>query len=627
MEILTGVKKILNGNMWKFNTKFKGMFSLRTATEISQGFCASSLNSNLGSSSQAGQEKGYLEFGHQTNAEHTIIRKYTYIRGDGSEVQLQVRDNGTNYILEYLNKEDVRNSANGEWSILEAGLTRTRTLKDGTVKEARFDFAPFNDTGTDQCIYSNGIEALRIWNGAVGKILSSTANTITLSGTLTCAQRGFASSGSLVINGTTYTYSGLSTTSFTGVGTTPVGEALGSGITQLPDSTTLTAIDKGSILLTCQSRMFMAGISGTPNQVDYSDVGSIANWDGASVSDGGFEDFPDMNGDITALSYLGNWIVVFSANRIIAFQFDFPSSTTKTVIKKNVADEGCVNYKSIIKLGERIIYITPSGGIKQLTQVGDQDIFQIDNLTEPIRPTIKNFVWDKASLCYNPKNRILMASGRSSSDFEINDKCVALYLSLNEEGVESFNLDIKDWFIGDMCNYGGDLHFGGSASSKSYRAFDGYSKNGGPIIWKRIERIEIWDNPIERKWIKFLAVIGTIATGTTLYFKLKYDLNGKTTSQEFQLKGTDTPWVKETPLNTLGGFELGTEPLGGTIDDIDELNPFEVVWELPVIFPRNVQLEMWTDGDGQRCTVDMYGYDVYDAEQHILADELKATGN
>src|SRR3990167_9342599 len=214
--------------MWISQTKFKGFNSLRRATELPEGVAADCLNCDLGSSSIIAPIKGYSVFGNQANTGHKTIRRYTYTKGDGTEILLQVRDNETNYILDYLNKLDVRNNADGEWSILEAGLSRTVNQADGTTRKAEFGFAPFNDTGTDQLVYGNGVEALRIWNGAFAKIASTTVNTIVINSDLTCTQLGFSATGSLIINGTTYTYTGLSSKTFTGVGTNPTGEAAGS---------------------------------------------------------------------------------------------------------------------------------------------------------------------------------------------------------------------------------------------------------------------------------------------------------------------------------------------------------------------------------------------------------------
>ena len=617
---------VLNGNMWTQNQTFYGMNSLLRATELPQGFAADSLNSDLGSSSIAAPMKGYARYGHQANPNNAIVRKFTYQKGDGLEIQLQVRDNATNYIVEYLNEEDTRNSNNGQWSILEAGLSRSRTLSDGTTKLLRIDFAPFNDTGTNQLVYCNGVESPRIWNGAIGKIASTTTTTITLNGSTTAATRGFGATGSLIINGTSYAYTGLSSNQFTGVTSDPTGEAVGSGITQVVNTSSLSAADKGSILLSAQQRLFMAGITAAPNRVTFSDIGDVTNYTGSTPSDGGFEDFPQMNGDITALSFLGEWILAFSERKIIAFKFIFPSSTTRVTQLKDIADEGAATHKAVCKFGDQIVYITPTGGIKRITQIGAENIFNVEDLTEPLRPTIKDFVWDDAALEYDKRHKVFFAAGKSSTDVDDNDKAVMLWLTEDGVGNKRFNLGIADWFIRDMTVFKQEVHFGSSVSSRSYRAFDGFTKDGGPYSWRRIERVELFDNAWEKKHVKFLGVRGEIVPGAKLNITLKYGTNGSISSQTMSISGTDTDFVVQQPLNVLGGFQLGTEPLGGTIDEIGEMNPYSVIFELPHIYTREFQLWFESEGTTQRVSVDSYGFNVEDTEQHITADEIKALG-
>ena len=613
---------------WINTLQFGSMNSLKNATNLAIGECAYSLNSNLGSNSQAASMPGYSKFGNQANDDDddSIIRKYTYVKGDGIEIMLQVRDDATNYILEYLNKEDIRNSSTGEWSILEAGLSRSRTISDGTTKLADFGFAPYNDSGNDQLVYGNGVETRRIWNGAFGKISSSTVNTIVLNGTATCAERGFSSTGSVIVNGTSYTYTGLTSATFTGVTTDPTGEATGSGVAQTVDSTTLSALDNSSILLSTQSRLFQAGITATPNQVTFSDVGDLTSESGADPADGGFEDFPQMNGDITAISYIDEWIVVFSNKKIIAFKFNFPSSTTRTVIRKDISDEGCTNQKAVKKLGDQIWYVTPKGGLKYISQISAEGVFNVTDLTDRIRPTISNFVWDNACLEYDTKNRVWFMAGKSDSDQTVNDKAINVWMTLNEAGQLSTNLGICDWFISDMCNYNGSLYFGSGLQSDTFKAFDGYSKNGAPYKWKRTERIETYGAPWMRKAISHIGIIGAIGSGTKLIIRIKYGINGSISTQEMQLEGTDSDYVVQQPLNVLGGFELGTEPLGGTVKEIGDFNPFEVVFPLPTTYPRNIQVEFETEGSGQQVVVDYYSLNVGDPKEQIYAKELKSLG-
>src|SRR3990167_2701904 len=608
---------------WHSTQQFRGMNSLRSALSIPPGMCADSLNSDLGSSTQAGPELGYKRFGNQANDTDRIVRRFTFTRGDGSEVTLQVRDDATNYIVEYLNYADIRNNSNGEWSILEGGLTRTRNIKDGTQIKARIDFAPFNDTGTDQLVYGNGVEGLRIWNGAIGKITAVTATTITIAGPLTPVQLGFSASGSLRVNGTTYTYSGITGQQFTGVSGSPASEPLGSGVTQAVDSSTLSSVDKGSILLSAHQRLYLAGISATPNQITYSDVGDITNYAGTTPSDGGFDDLPQLNGAINGLSYIGEWILVFSEKKVIGYKLDYPTSTTKTTRVQDISDEGCANYKAVKKYGDTVIYMTPNGGMKQIRSIQAKDVFNVDNLTQPIRPTLEKFDWSDCSLEYSRKKQVIFAAGMSDPELTtVNDRGVALYFSLDEANQPIMNLGIMDWFVGDMCIYQGDLHFGSSASSHGYRAFDGYSKDGGPYKWRRTERIETYGNVWEQKWPVYFAVRGAISSGTTLNITFKYGLGGSLSQPSAQLIGTESGFVVQQALNTLGAFELGTEPLGGTIAAISSLNPFEVMFPLPNIYPKDFQVEFSTEGVGQIVVIETYGAYVENVEQQVTQDFL-----
>ena len=622
---------------WFSQIFFKGMYSLRRSSSLPEGYAAESVNGDLSSDSEASPLKGYSKFGNQANAVDKIVRKFTYSRGDGTFVGLQVRDNAVNYIVEYLNTEDTRNSANGEWSILETGLSRSVTLFDGTVQKAKFGFSPFNDTGVNQLVYGNGVETMRVWNGAIGKILSTTINTITINGARTWTQRGFTATGSVVINGTTYTYAGgAGTTTITGVVGDPTGEAIGSGIAQAVNTATLAAADSGSVLLTALSRIFLAGMTATPNQVTFSDTGDITNYAGALPSDGGFEDFPQLNGPITGLMDLDKWIVVFSAKKIIAFTFEFPTATTRVTAMKEISDEGCVNPKAIKKFGNKIIYVTPKGGIKSVSQIALQDIFSVEDLSDVIRPTIQNFVWDDASLEYSRRKRIMIVAGKSNSSQDDNNAGVMLFLTIGEDGSQKWNLGIHDWFIGDMCDYNGDIHFGSSLVSDNFLAFDGYSKNGGPIEWRRVERVEFFgdkrgNGAWNKKYLSFIGVRGEMGPGTKLLLNLDYGTNGAITSVPMQLKYADLNsnggfFVQQAALNTLGGFALGTEPLGGTIENKGELSFFKVIFPLPTTEIEDFQLTMETSGTGQRVVVNTVGYFVEGSEQDVTANELHDTG-
>lgn len=120
-------------------------------------------------------------------------------------------------------ESDIVTSGTYVWYTLLDSLTRTR-----------FNFAPWwdNSAKKDLLIMCDGADDLRVWSGGIGIISSTTVNTIVL--TSDAAALGFNASGTVIINGTDYTYSGISGSTLTGVGSDPTGEANGSVVLQKP---------------------------------------------------------------------------------------------------------------------------------------------------------------------------------------------------------------------------------------------------------------------------------------------------------------------------------------------------------------------------------------------------------
>lgn len=98
-----------------------------------------------------------------------------------------------------------------------------------SLDTTRFVLKPWWDDSLkkDKLIFVKHDDNLYSWEGGIGVISSTTINTIVL--TATIASQGFdTTSGSVLINGTTYTYSGSSGSTLTGVSADPRGEANGS---------------------------------------------------------------------------------------------------------------------------------------------------------------------------------------------------------------------------------------------------------------------------------------------------------------------------------------------------------------------------------------------------------------
>jgi len=113
------------------------------------------------------------------------------------------------------------------WYSLLSGLTKTRYV---------FDKWWNNTEKKDRLLFVNGTDDMFHWSGGFATISSTTATTITKTGSTSWQQAGFSTTSgekTVVINGTTYTYTGgETTTTLTGVTPDPTGEANGSTVLQ-----------------------------------------------------------------------------------------------------------------------------------------------------------------------------------------------------------------------------------------------------------------------------------------------------------------------------------------------------------------------------------------------------------
>lgn len=119
---------------------------------------------------------------------------------------------------------------NDVWYQLQGSLSKTRYV---------FDKWWDNTLKKDDCVFVNGTDNMYKWGGGFGFIASTTANTIVLDRTVTVSFLP-AASGSVVVNGTTYTYSGSGGSTLTGVSPNPSGEANGSGVLEAVTTTATT---------------------------------------------------------------------------------------------------------------------------------------------------------------------------------------------------------------------------------------------------------------------------------------------------------------------------------------------------------------------------------------------------
>lgn len=187
--------------------------------------------------------KGYNSSIDPTNAVKGILVKGSYnvyrkISGNIANRPGRKQYDAIDATLAKTDSEKVWNTSLGRSLPVRVSNAKLSVLSDVTGSRVWYDllstsatrwvFDSWWDSSTkkDKLIGVNGTSNLYIWEGGIGLISSTTVNTIVL--TSDALLLGFPTSGSVLINGNTYTYTGITSATLTGVTADPTGEANGS---------------------------------------------------------------------------------------------------------------------------------------------------------------------------------------------------------------------------------------------------------------------------------------------------------------------------------------------------------------------------------------------------------------
>jgi len=595
--------------------KWLGLYTLKGSHLLPKGYLANLKNLSC-SDGSISTMKQFTLHGNELTSSGQITREFTTVRADGTNILLRVRDDGTNSHIEWYN------------SVADA----YETLLPNQTKGLIYGFADFNISTEDQVWWCNGTENMTLWKKIFGSVASNTATVITLNEI--AATAGFPSSGTVIVDGVEYTYTGTSGYTLTGLTGLPTFDT-DEGVALAADDNTHSGLTKYNILHTADGRMWGASTSGVT--LAYSEVGDATNWTaGTNPADPDSIDLVEGEGGITGISSLGgNYadenIFVFKQDLAALYVLEYQSATTRTERLKPIRQGnsmGAVNPLAIEKVGETIFYATRRGGIKSISLSKLQDGFDFDDITDLIRPTIENGVFTSAALGYYEKKKILLMAYKKDSDSTRNDAVIGVELVKDPEAGQYKTITTLDWFVNDWAGYNDNYYFGGSFEPNTFQAFEGYSKNNDPFQTIFTTGRLNFDIPFVQKQIPYLMISGWIAVGSPISLELQYNYRGTMASFSSTIPDTNPTgykYITEPQYNLIGSFEMGTEPIGGTLEDIDELNYFTIFFELPFAYhPFDIQLNGYTFSDNTRYKIETIGFMREEPEKGlVIPSELK----
>lgn len=565
--------------------QFDGWQTSRDSDDIPDGKSPDLLNVRITGSHFRGAS-GYEIVGTRDNDAGEIISQYTYKRDDGKQRMVRVRDDGSSGVLEWYDR------TNEEWYTLLSGLTSGKIM----------GFAEFNTSTTNNMIFCNGVENLSVWTGSTTRLtqaLSGGETTINVSDT-----SDFPASGTIIYNGIEIAYTSKTDTTFE-VSSAHASAGSDDGVAEAADDSTHSGITKGNILLSAKDRLWIAGQPDAPNALDYSDEGDFSTFTGGSNrSDSGTEDFFNIGGRITGLSEKGDEIIVLGEDGGDGFSFIYPTATTKAPNFREIfrmPGRGCISQKSVFKV-ENEVYFANRNGIVALSDLeGTEKVFS-KSITREILPTAKGYDFSEAASVYFDKESILLVSCKSDPDFPGNDIVIGVefYRTREDEkalGLTKFDWPVNDWAILENADNVDELYFGSALEMNSFKALSTNQNDGAPRTIKYATKRFHFDSPFQNKMARLGAVRGFIKAGTEITVKILFN-SGFLGEKQLTIKH-DGPYVSQNTLNSIGAFALGTNPIGATNEEVDDLKRFLVYLDIGVDYAwSDIQFIFESDDDG-----------------------------
>jgi hypothetical protein len=537
-----------------------GKNSIFESDEIDITEARQCINANLGRKLGIQPREGSTCDGAFSTTNNPIKNAHTFTTKNGLE--RPIRNSGT--ILEYRNPY----ISTPDWLTLDTGYTTGKI----------FGFVD----GDTVCYMANGVETLRRWTGAVARfdLATSTSNVIGLKsetdGELTlntAALLGFTTSGSVIINGNTYTYTGISGLTLTGVNTTPVGEADGAGVAEKPISTGFTSAPYGNILLIFNQRLLVSGDPTNPNIIYGSKIANAYDFSFSSpaVADDGFV-VKFWGKPITALGSKGDYVAVMKEDggkKLSFTKIGNPAASSTSVLTVPVLDDlfegngqGAVNQKSTVPLDYDFLFVSRQLGLRRISRADGNDVDKPESMTEKIEDDFIDY--DLTDVCAGAYKQQVHLGLRSNSDLSGNN--LVIIKDTRNNFIGTYNgINASCFYIFNNKLYSGDSFTKNcwQLYNGEYADYDGTDYFDYTFRWR--SKFFHYDYPENFKQIGFIWLEGYILPSTEAKFRLNTLSEVGLTTIEVPINGTDS-YVQKTNISAMGNKKLGDIALTAGIE-------------------------------------------------------------
>ena len=445
---------------------------------------------------------------------------------------------------------------------------------------------------------------------------------ITISGSNTIADSGFylTTHQNIVINGTTYAYTGIFGESFLGITPSAAAEAVGSVIHQAVVTTAnssmsgITSTFTNGLIKVMNNQIFLGSL--TSSVMWLSKVNSYTDYTSSTPRQTGEGGSLILDQNLVAFNVQGDQSLptMYVSTQDIWYKITFsqftsvvgPSGETLGAVPiKTGKRQGAQSQAMVSSMKNNTIVVTNEPTI-DLIGVMENYLTQIQtkNISDSIKLDVDSYNFTDGSIFYW-RYYIIVSIPKEG--------LVLLYNVATNSWEAPQTIPISRFYI-----VNGELYGHSYGTFESYELFTGYADRvypgftGFPIA-------AVWNFSYENYGTRFtykkaskFYVEGYISPNTTLNAQINYELDGCKTSRNLTLSGSNGQFVCLTSAEgSLGKVSLGKEKLGGdTVPSINGLPP-KFRW-IPTFtnkdfFEANFQFSVL--GVNQRMELLAYGLD------------------
>lgn len=541
-------------------------------------------------------------------------RSGTAIHGTFSSTSNPVNSGAT-----FIRKDGLERPVISSGTILEAFNPFLATPDYNTLDTGFTDAKIFGFADGDAFLYmGNAIEAIRKWTGAVARfdkgnttatviaLKTETEDGVTLD---TAALLGFSSSGTVFINGTAYTYGGLS-----GLTLTSAQDATGEtdlvSVIEKPITSGFTSAPKGNIFLIKDSRLLIAGDPTDPNNLYGSKIGDVTNFSFSSpaVADDGFT-LKIYGPPITSLIDKGEYVAIGAENGVEGLSYVQLTSSTDTILTVprvrrifKGQGQGPINNKGAISFDYDGVFSSRQLGLRRLSRADGDLVDKPESLTEAIEPDYA--VFDQTDVALGHFLHQFYQALRSTTSVPGNDTIV---LKDRRDGWISIlkGLNASCWFI-----YKNKLYYGDSFTKNVYQTntddfsdFDGTNFFPYLVDWQ--SKFFDYNVPFNKKEVRRVLISGFITPNTTVDFSIITDGVAGLQSITKQIVGT-ADYVQAIPSIAFGRNVFGIKGFASADGTPTGLKPFRRVIttnDLPKDKWFRMKFRVQTNNEGYRFII------------------------